>query len=98
MNEEKSDNCSIEGTSAKALRQEESCRHFRKRNMQMWPKNSEGEEESRRKEGREGGMKGGQWLVIRILKSKVQNKAQNKASWDAAEEQARTLEIYVARY
>ena len=43
-------------------------------------------------------MKGGQWLVIRILKSRVQSKAQNKASWDAAEEQARTLEIYVARY
>lgn len=46
MNEEKSDNCSIEGTSAKALRQEESCRHFRQRNMQMWPKNREGEEEN----------------------------------------------------
>lgn len=46
MNEKSDDNCSVEGTSAKALRQEESCRHFRKRNMQMWPKNSEGEEES----------------------------------------------------
>ena len=43
-------------------------------------------------------MKGGQWLVTRILKSRVHTTAQNKASWDAAEEQARTLEIYVARY
>lgn len=32
MNEEKSDdNCSVEGTSAKALRQEESCRHFKEK-------------------------------------------------------------------
>ena len=37
---------SVEGTSAKAVRQEESCRHFKKRNRQMWPKSSEGEVES----------------------------------------------------
>lgn len=36
---------SAEEISKKTLRQEESSRHFRKRNRQMWPKNSEGDVE-----------------------------------------------------
>lgn len=39
------DKRSVEGISAKALRQEESCRDLRKRNRPMWPRSSEGDVE-----------------------------------------------------
>ena len=43
MNDELGGKCSAEGTSAKALKQEEACRHFRKRTRQIWPSSSEEE-------------------------------------------------------